>query len=150
MAISVKAAKMLWGRAAARCSMPECRRPLVVDGTKTDTDALIGEICHIVAESEGGPRGQSPLTREQRDQYENLILLCPNHHAEIDAQPETFPVERLKALKALHEQSVSDALPGYGRRQQEEDETYASYIDEWARRCNLDGWRGWRGVALSP
>jgi hypothetical protein len=26
--------------------------------------------------------------------------LCPNHHAEIDAQPEAFTVERLKSIKA--------------------------------------------------
>lgn len=143
MAISLRTTKMLWGRAAAHCSMPECRTPLVVDRTETDTDALIGEMCHMVADSENGPRGQSPLTREQRDQYENLILLCPNHHAEIDAQPETFTVERLKAFKAAHEQWVRDSLPGYDRRRQQEDEVYASYIDEWARRCDLDGWTGW-------
>jgi hypothetical protein len=40
--------------------------------------------------------------REERDQYDNLILLCRNHHGEIDEQPVTFPVERLAAIKAEH------------------------------------------------
>jgi hypothetical protein len=29
----------------------------------------------------------------------NLILLCPNHHAEIEAQPETLTVEPRAAIK---------------------------------------------------
>jgi hypothetical protein len=74
MAISLRTAKMLWGRGAGRCSMPECRQPLVIDCTETDNEALIGDMCHMVAESEDGPRGQSPLRREERDQYDNLIL----------------------------------------------------------------------------
>jgi len=148
MAISLRTAKMLWGRAAGRCSMPQCRRPLVIDSTETDNEALIGEMCHMVAESEDGPRGQSPLTPEERDQYGNLILLCRNHHGEIDGQPATFPVERLEAIKADHERWVRDALPGYDRQRQQDDETYAGYVDEWARRCNLDGWTGWTSFVL--
>jgi len=62
MAISLKTAKMLWGRAAGRCSMPECRQPLVIDSTETDNEALIGDMCHIVAESEDGPRGRRQTT----------------------------------------------------------------------------------------
>jgi hypothetical protein len=148
MAISLRTTKMLWGRAAARCSMPECRRPLVIDSTETDDEALIGEMCHMVAASEDGPRGRSTLTSEQRDLYDNLILLCRNHHGEIDAQPETFPVERLKAIKADHEQWVREALPGYDSRRQRDDEIFASYIDEWTRRCNLDNWTDWTSFVL--
>ena len=55
MAISLKTAKMLWGRAAGRCSMPECRQPLVIDSTETDNEALIGDMCHIVAETDLPP-----------------------------------------------------------------------------------------------
>ena len=108
---------MLWGRAAGRCSMTECRQPLVIDSTETDNEALIGDMCHMVAESEDGPRGQSPLTREQRDQYDSLILSCRNHHGEIDGQPGTFTVERLKAIKADHERWVRDSLPEASRWQ---------------------------------
>jgi hypothetical protein len=103
MAISLKTAKALWGRAAGRCSMPLCRTVLVADRTETDSEALIGEMCNMIAQSEDGPRGRSPLTSEQRDQYDNLILLCSNHHGEID-RPGAFTVERLKAIKAEHEQ----------------------------------------------
>jgi hypothetical protein len=129
--------------------MPECQRPLVLDKTEADDEALIGEMCHMVAESEDGPRGQSPLTAEQRDDYDNLILLCRNHHGEIDKQPATFPIEQLKAIKAAHEKLVRESLLGhYDRRRQQDDETYASYVDEWASRCNLDHWKDWSSFVL--
>jgi hypothetical protein len=99
MAFSLRTLKMLWGRAAARCSMPECRVQLVEDATDTDDEALIGEACHIVADSPDGPRGESDLTAEQRDKYGNLVLLCRNDHRIIDQQPEHFTVEVLHELK---------------------------------------------------
>jgi len=128
--------------------MPECRHRLVIDSAEGDNEALIGDMCHMVAESEDGPRGQSPLTRDERDQYDNLILLCRNHHGEIDGQPGIFSVERLKAIKADHEGWVRNSLPGYDRQRQQDDETYAGYIDEWTRRCNLDRWTGWSSFVL--
>ena len=146
MAISQKTIKMLWGRAASLCSI--CRHHLVVDKTEDDNETLIGDMCHIVAEKEDGPRGHSPLTPEQRDEYGNLVLLCRNHHAEIDGQPETFSIERLKTVKADHERWVRDSLSDYDPRKQQDDETYAGYIDEWACRCNLDSWTGWSSFIL--
>lgn len=129
--------------------MQQCRVPLVIDETETDDPALIGEMCHMVAESEDGPRGHSPMTREQRDTYQNLILLCRNHHGEIDAQPATFSVERLQQIKTEHEDWVSKSLPGYDQGRQSDDEIYAGYVDEWARRSELDGWSGWTSFLLS-
>jgi hypothetical protein len=48
--------KLLWGRAANRCSFPECRMMLTTEGD----NSLIGENAHIVARSPDGPRGDSP------------------------------------------------------------------------------------------
>jgi hypothetical protein len=136
---------MIGSRAAAQCRSAAPRSWWI--GQKP-TEALIGEMCHMIAESEDGPRGRSPLTSEQRDEYANLILLCRNHHGEIDAQSEAVTVERLKAIKAEHEQWVRESLPGYDRARQQGDEIFASYIDEWARRCDLDGWTGWSSFVL--
>jgi hypothetical protein len=64
--MSVKTTKMLWGgRAANRCAI--CRMELVMEATETDDASVVGEACHIVAQSEEGPRGNSELTRQQRD-----------------------------------------------------------------------------------
>lgn len=70
---------------------------------------MIGEIAHIVGHSPQGPRAEFPL-RADRDGEENLLLLCPNHHLEIDQQPNTWSVDRLLNIKAEHEKWVRQRL----------------------------------------
>ncbi len=110
--VSSKTHKMLWGRAASLCAFPGCRRELVIDGNTVDSASLVGQECHIVAKEPDGPRGDSPLTSKQRDEYDNLILLCNIYHKLIDDQPNTYTVECLKAIKAAHEQWVRELLQG--------------------------------------
>lgn len=123
MAIGPRDLKLLWGKAAARCALPRCRKVLI-DGSSVSGPAggtFIGENCHIVAESNSGPRGQSVLSATERNSYANLILLCVEHHTIVDADPNAWPVERLHQIKAEHEvwvetqltlapESASDAL----------------------------------------
>ncbi len=110
--VSPKTHKMLWGRAASRCAFPDCHKELVMDGNDLDAASLVGQECHIVAKEPEGPRGDSPLSSKQRDEYENLILLCNIHHKVIDDQPHTYPVEHLHQMKAEHEQWVRQSLQG--------------------------------------
>jgi hypothetical protein len=67
-------------------------------------------MAHIVARAPDGPRGCSAHPLGDRDRYGNLILLCPNHHAEVDKDPERWSIEILHALKAEHEHWVSERL----------------------------------------
>ena len=39
--------KLLWGRAAGRCAMPECRIELYAEATDYDPIVVIGEIAHV-------------------------------------------------------------------------------------------------------
>ncbi|MBY3167389.1 hypothetical protein [Rhizobium laguerreae] len=149
MTISTKTAKMLWGKAAARCSMRGCRKLLVIDETETDDPALIGDMAHMVAESEDGPRGVSPLTQEERNRYANLILLCKNHHREIDEQPGEWPVDRLQSIKAQHEEWVVGFAPGYDAQKVRDDIIYAGYVDDWERLAHIDTWTEWSSWILS-
>lgn len=141
MTIPLRSHKMLWGRAANRCAI--CRLELVVNATETDDEALIGDECHIVAESKDGPRGESPLTADERNKYGNLILLCKVHHKLIDDQPNTYAVEKLKSVKSEHEEWVRASLKLFDPDKQRDDEIYASYIDEWEKRADLKNWSGW-------
>ncbi len=92
--------------------MPECREKLVLEASEKvpSKNLLIGENCHIVAESEDGPRGNSILTKEERNRYPNLILLCSNHHIVIDNDPENWPVEKLHQIKSDHELWIETQL----------------------------------------
>lgn len=117
--------------------------------TATDDPSLVGEAAHIVAEEENGPRGRSDLTREQRNKYDNLILLCNVHHKQVDDQPAHFTVQELKRLKLSHEEWVRSCLHPDARKQAD-DEKWAGYIDEWSQKARLDNWLAYTYWLLGP
>lgn len=47
---------------------------------------------------------------EDRDRFENLILLCEEHHRVIDAQPQFYTVARLRQFKTDHETRIGTVL----------------------------------------
>jgi len=94
--------KRLFARSGNRCAFLKCRSPLV-DGKK-----VIGKICHIKAQNEGGPRYDPNQTAEERQSYENLILMCGRHHDVIDDDEDAYTVEHLHRLKAMHEQTATE------------------------------------------
>jgi hypothetical protein len=147
VSISVMTQKMLWGRAAGRCSKPNCRISLFEDETLTDNVALVGENCHIIAESDGGPRADPAMPTSERNSYVNLILLCRNHHKAIDEQIGEYTVERLHVMKAEHEAWVRDQL-GFDAAKQFEDEQYASIVDTWERLAHVNKWHAWSSHVL--
>ena len=103
MPIGEKDIKLLWGRAAGRCSNPACRTK--VSATSHDGESyLTCEMAHIVAKKLGGPRAAEKCGP---DTYDNLILLCPNCHTNIDKSPDgAFPVSILLEWKNCHEKWV--------------------------------------------
>lgn len=71
-------------------------------------------MAHICTEKSGlGSNRHDPSQNPaERDDYENLILLCPNHHTLID-KPENedrYSVDSLKAMKMEHENFVNGRL----------------------------------------
>jgi len=95
--------KKLWGLAAGRCSRPDCAQECIRFLDSNDP-TIIGEMAHIIAKKPGGPRGQAG---GGEDTYENLILLCPTHHTEIDKAPDgVFPVELIHKWKLKHEERI--------------------------------------------
>lgn len=103
MAISEGDIKLLWGRAAGICSNPACRADLTAILQESNS-YNVGEMAHIIARSEDGPRGE---TGGGSDKYLNLILLCPTCHRHIDKSPEgTFTIEQLHQWKSDHESTI--------------------------------------------
>lgn len=103
MAISDQTRKILWGKSGSRCALCQCE--LITEGTESTVGTIIGEECHIVAQSKGGPRA-GLISADKVDEYENLILLCRNHHRIVDDQVENFPPEKLYEIKQQHEKWV--------------------------------------------
>jgi hypothetical protein len=93
--------KILFSKSGNRCAFPQCMSPI------TEGDTVIGEICHIAAASPRGPRYDANQDEAARNSADNLILLCPTHHTVIDADVESYTVERLEKMKRDHEARVT-------------------------------------------
>jgi len=70
---------------------------------------VIGEMCHLRAQSVGGPRYDPGQSDTERHGYGNLILLCPLHHQIVDSDVAAYSVDRLLAMKEAHEGAVPTA-----------------------------------------
>jgi hypothetical protein len=108
MPISDKTRKLLWGRSGNRCAV--CKQELIVSATVQDSEAVVGDECHIISAQSNGPRHDPSYPQEKFDSYENLILLCRVHHKMIDDQATTFTVDILRQLKNNHENMISEKL----------------------------------------
>ncbi len=65
-------------------------------------------MAHIRGDKSGANRHDTSQTPAERDNYTNLILLCPNHHTEVDKKENegVFTVEVLHKMKSTHEDWV--------------------------------------------
>lgn len=72
--------KRLFAFSGNQSYKPGCNRPLIAE----DGITVVGKICHIEAASKNGPRYCKEMSDEQRRSYNNLILLCDEHHSIID------------------------------------------------------------------
>jgi hypothetical protein len=100
MGIKDNTMKRLFGISRNQCAMPDCKSPIIIEET------VVGEICHIRARRKGGPRYDSSLTTVEKDDFENLILLCGTCHTLVDASPEDYTAEWLERIKCAHEQQT--------------------------------------------
>lgn len=94
---------ILFMKSGGICAFPNCNKKLVEEATTADDAAILAELAHIVADSRQGPRGNEPLSEEDRRKHPNLILLCREHHKIIDSQPNTYSVAVLRQMKIDHE-----------------------------------------------
>ncbi|MEO3864554.1 HNH endonuclease [Rheinheimera fenheensis] len=90
--------KALFARSGNECAFEGCSEPIV-----QNNNCVIGEICHIEARKLGGPRYNPHSNDEERRSFENLIILCPNHHRIIDNNEKQYTVINLKKMKNNHE-----------------------------------------------
>ncbi|HEX8104880.1 MAG TPA: tetratricopeptide repeat protein [Solirubrobacteraceae bacterium] len=103
---------LLWGRAAGRCSAPDCGIELTLEMPNAGR-FIVGEHAHIIPRSPRGPRGDG--RHAGSDSYENRVLLCPTHHRIADRAPDDHPREVLLAWKTSHEERVrARAMPMSG------------------------------------
>ena len=82
---------------------------------------ITGEICHVRAQSKGGPRYGASQTEQERHAFDNLILLCRRHHKIIDTEPDIYSVEVLEEMKAVQ-------ATRFGRSERASDAIFAKLL----------------------
>lgn len=104
-----KTVKRLFALSRNRCAFPDCESPLVeASGTVT------GEIAHIRAASQNGPRFDPEQSDEERHSFVNLILLCGRHHKVIDSEVERYSTTFLAEMKRAHEERNTAEIHPHG------------------------------------
>jgi hypothetical protein len=112
-----KDVKLLFSKAAGRCAFPDCRKECIIVGLNPATPVLTAEIAHIIASSDDGPRGDSSFPEAERDRYNNLLLLCHEHHRLVDDEDnfQDYPATMIRRWKQDHEswvfESLTEAIP---------------------------------------
>ena len=81
------------------CGKPGCDADLYAVDESTGQRVLNSRVAHIHARSEGGPRWNPDMSEADNRDASNLLLLCLLHAWEIDAIPEQYPTEVLRAWK---------------------------------------------------
>ena len=119
MAISDKVKRKLLASSGGFCGNPSCHRNLF-DFFETGEIQNIEEFAHIIGQKKTGPRGDDDLPLSERDEYENIILLCPACHTIIDKNPLLYPKEIIKKWKKEHEESIKNLFlaPKYETREE--------------------------------
>ncbi len=119
MSIGIKVQRKLWANSGGYCENPGCHcelLPFFESGKITS----IEEMAHIIGQKQNGPRGDDELPLNERDVFENLVLLCPTCHAMIDKNPELFPKETIIQWKKNHQESIKAlfVVPTFNTREE--------------------------------
>lgn len=101
--INEKVKMKLWAVSGGRCEM--CNTLLYEDST-FGVEGNFGEMAHIHAVSDNGPRNKRGMTKDEKNNIENLMLLCSEHHHMIDNYPERYKDGILKYKKKQHEERI--------------------------------------------
>lgn len=99
-AIPVKTKLIVLSQSGGRCSMPDCNKELTFE--TDNTKGNLSNFAHIEGYSPKGPRYNPNLSEEEVNSEENLMVVCLNCHKKIDADTETYTVEKLKEIKKKH------------------------------------------------
>lgn len=102
--------KRLFALSGNQCAFPGCD----VMFLNWDDETNYSNICHIEdanQDTHKTDRFNSVMSDKDRADYENLILLCPNHHITTN-NVELYDVKTLKKMKKDHELVIRKRIAG--------------------------------------
>lgn len=97
---NVTTIKILFALSCNTCAYHGCEETL----TDPKWQKVKADVAHICGLNPGSARHDPAMSDEDKNSYENLILICPNHHRQIDdLEPNEHPSERLIEMKESHQ-----------------------------------------------
>jgi hypothetical protein len=109
--VGLTALKTLFAMSGNVCAFqdPDTRIGCEVALTDPSWAQVNAHVCHIRGPFSESPRYDPALGENECHSFNNLILLCPSHHREIDyLRPERYPVAVLTSMKERHEACSSE------------------------------------------
>lgn len=97
-------------RVAVRCSNPNCRQPTSGPRSDPTKSVNVGVAAHITAASDGGPRYDLNVSKEDRRSIENAIWLCQICAKLVDNDPLVYTCDLLREWKRLSEEAARLAI----------------------------------------
>jgi len=107
---SAQTIKILFGQ-ASHCAYPSCTQPLILPAKGVAEEMVLAQICHIIAASDDGPRGDPSMAPGARNEPDNLLLMCPTHHRVVDVQFDAYPAPLLREWKAFQQRETINLAP---------------------------------------
>jgi hypothetical protein len=100
---------ILMGLCGGKCEFRGCNKSVLQD-MLTEDKSNFSNYAHIIAASENGPRGDKYSSNRLSDDENNIMVLCRDHHKDIDDFPEKYTVDLLKDMKKEHEDYIRDLM----------------------------------------
>lgn len=104
--LSAPAQRYLWALSGGHCANPACR--VYLFGDADDLKLNFGELAHIIAASDQGPRADTALSACGRADVDNIVLLCANCHTQVDRAPGFYSIELLRDWQRLRIVEIED------------------------------------------
>ena len=108
--VSVPVKMILMARSAGLCNFAGCHKTLVLK-TEKDGEIHLSEAAHIYPLAKSGPRAKKGATIPiaKKNAPDNLLLLCPTHHTQVDKAPKSYPEDMLRTMKQELEDKIATA-----------------------------------------
>ena len=107
--VSRATVRQAFALAGGRCAFPGCPTPRTLDN-----GLPLLEIAHIASSTPGAPRYLNVAPNAAVNDLDNIIVLCPTHHALVDSNWEAYPVKVLARMRDAHLERVNQALDQSG------------------------------------
>jgi len=102
--------KILWGKSGGKCAISKTD---LVQKKADNQNYPVGIEAHIEGLNPNSARYNPNMSDDERNSYENLILVCPTCHTKIDNNTDTYTVKKLKKIKEEHEKWVEENLKSH-------------------------------------